>query len=120
MIQFLVDECRPKAVVDRLRADGHDVRYAAETDHQVADDELLARANAENRIIVTEDFDFGDLLVRDLLPATGVIILYLPKMEPDGRAERLAAILADPAFDPSGRLTIIEGRRVRQRALDLS
>jgi len=55
MIRFLADECCPKAVVDRLRADGHDVRYADETDHQITDDELLARANAENRIIVTGD-----------------------------------------------------------------
>ena len=117
MIRFLADECCPKAVVDRLRADGHDVRYAAETDHRAADDRLLAIAHAENRIIVTEDFDFGDLLVRDQLPATGVVILYLPKLEPGARAERFASILSDPAFDARGRLTIIEKRRVRQRAL---
>ncbi|MBU6408679.1 MAG: DUF5615 family PIN-like protein [Alphaproteobacteria bacterium] len=117
MIRFLADECCPKAVVDRLRADGHDVRYAAETDHRVADNQLLAIANAEDRIVVTEDFDFGDLLVRDLLPASGVIILFLPKLDPQARAERLLGILADPGFDGRARLTIIETRRVRQRAL---
>ena len=74
---FLADECCPKAVVDRLRQEGHDVVYAAETHHRSTDEELLAIANAEDRIILTEDFDFGDLLVRDKLPSTGAIVLFM-------------------------------------------
>lgn len=117
MIRCLADECCPKAVVDRLRAAGHDVRSAAETDNRAADDQSLAVAHAEDRIVVTEDFDFGDLPVRDLLPASGVIILFLPKLDPQARAERLLTIPGDPGFDGRARLTIIETRRVRQRAL---
>lgn len=117
MISFLADECCPRAIVDCLRADGHDVRYAAETDRRSHDDHLLAIARAESRILITEDFDFGNLLVRDRLQATGIIIVFLPKLGPDARALRLRAILGDPAFDARGRLTIVEARRVRQRAL---
>lgn len=116
-MRFLADECCPKAVVDQLRADGHDVRYAAETDHRAPDSGLLAIANAEDRIVVTEDFDFGDLLIRDRLTARGAIILFLPKLGPEERAARLTAVLGDVAFDPHGALTIVEARRVRQRAL---
>lgn len=102
MIRFFVDECCPKAVVDRLRADGHDMRYAAETDRRVADHEILTLATEETRVIVTEDFDFGDLLFRDYFPTTGVIILSLRMLDPVARAERLAAVLAAPGFEPHG------------------
>lgn len=115
MTRFLADECCPKAVVDRLRAAGHDVRYAAETDHRAADVDLLAIANAEDRIIVTEDFDFGDLLMRDALPSAGAVILFMPKLDPEARAARLHDILASAGFEMNGSLTIIEAKRVRQR-----
>lgn len=55
--------------------------------------------------------------VVDRLPAAGVVILFLPKLDPTARAERLAAILGDSSFEAEGRLTIIEARRLRQRSL---
>lgn len=94
-----------------------DVRYAAETDAMSADSDLLSLANDEQRIIVTEDFDFGDLLFRDRLPVPGAVILYLPALGPSDRAKRLMAVLGVPDLVFEGRLTIIEKRRVRQRAL---
>lgn len=116
-MRFLADECCPLAVVARLRAAGHDVRYAAESDHRADDLALLAVAEAENRIIVTEDFDFGDLLIRDQHQAPGVIILFLPHLSPDERAERLARVLSFRSFSPQRALTIVEATRVRQRML---
>ncbi len=117
MIRFLIDECCPRAIVDRLRTEGHDVRYAAESDRSAADEEILALANAQNRVIITEDFDFGDLLLRDLWPTSGAVILYLQMLAPAARAERLAAVLAGPNFEMHGCLTIVEAHRVRQRHL---
>jgi predicted nuclease of predicted toxin-antitoxin system len=93
------------------------VRYAAETDRRANDTELLTLANAEDRIIVTEDFDFGDLLIRDGYEAPGVIILYLPDQTPLERAARLVAILSRADFDPRLTLSIVERRRLRQRRL---
>jgi len=117
MIRVLADECRPKAVVERLRRLGLDVRYAAETDHRASDADLLTIANADGRVILTEDFDFGDLLVRDQLPVRGAIILFLPKLDPEERASRLVTLIAAPDFVTHGRLTIVEAARVRQRPL---
>jgi predicted nuclease of predicted toxin-antitoxin system len=66
MIRCVVDECCPRAVAEQLRAAGADVRYAAETDIRASDLQLLQIAQGEDRIIITEDFDFGDLLIRDM------------------------------------------------------
>ncbi len=114
-MRFLADECCPKAIVERLRADGHDVRYAAETDRSAADADLLAIAFAERRIVITEDFDFGELLIRDRRPSTGAVILFLPKLKPEERAERLAIALSASNFDFEGAISVVEARRIRQR-----
>lgn len=116
-MRFLADECCPAAVVAALRLAGLDTIYAAEEGARSVDAELLARAAREGRILVIEDFDFGDLLFRDLLPATGVIILFLPEISPDGRAARLLELLAMASFDPIGKLTVVEPAGGRQRIL---
>jgi Domain of unknown function (DUF5615) len=46
-------------VVARLRGEGHDVAYIPEASAGIGDDEVLARANAEGRVLLTEDKDFG-------------------------------------------------------------
>jgi len=104
-------------VVDALRERGLDVRYAAETDARSPDIDLRRLANDEQRIIVTEDFDFGDLLFRDRLASLGAIILFLPGLSPVERAKRLLDVVASSQLDFTNRLTIVEKRRVRQRAL---
>jgi predicted nuclease of predicted toxin-antitoxin system len=116
-MHLLADECCPRAIVSRLRAAGHDVRYAAESDRRADDTALLAIAETEGRIIITEDFDFGDLLIRDQHKAPGVVIIFLPRLLPDERAERLAQLLSSASFSPVGALTIVEAKRVRQRPI---
>ena len=117
MAKFLVDESCPRAVVLALREAGHDAIYAAETNRRASDPDLVALADAEDRVIVTEDFDFGELLIRRQLKARGAIILYMPKSSPQQRAARLmiAISLAGVAF--SDFLTIVSADRVRQRQL---
>lgn len=41
---------------------GHDVLSARETAPGASDEALLALANQERRVLVTEDKDFGDLV----------------------------------------------------------
>lgn len=116
-MRFLVDECCARRLVEHLREGGHDVRYAAESDRQSSDIELLNIAQEEDRIVVTEDFDFGVLAVRDGLSAPGILILHLPGWTPSQRSERLADVLASENFELTGRLTIVEKRRTRQRMI---
>jgi uncharacterized protein (DUF433 family) len=48
-------------IVARLRSEGHDVAYVPEISAGIRNDEVLARANEEGRVLLTEDKDFGDL-----------------------------------------------------------
>ncbi len=68
-------------------------------------------------MLVAEDFDFGELLIRNRLQAPGAIILFLPKSSPDERAARLMSAIASDGFEAEGRVTVISVRRIRQRPL---
>ena len=61
-MHWLADECVHSPVVDELRNVGHDVVYAAEVARQTADVLLADEALREQRILLTEDKDFGEIV----------------------------------------------------------
>lgn len=117
MARFLVDESCPRAIVTALRAAGHDTTYAAESRRRADDAALVALAEAEGRVIIPEDFDFGELPIRHQLRAPGAVVLYLPRSTPEARAARVLEVVDSPGVELPGRLTIISRRQVRQRIL---
>lgn len=76
-MRLLAAECCPAPLVRKLRAAGHDVLYVVESEvlEGVTDRAILERAYGDNRIVLTEDKDFGELVYRFQLPARGVILL---------------------------------------------
>ena len=54
-----------------MRAAGHDVVYVAENQASATDQEVAARATAEDRIVVTQDYDFGEMKTVDGLADFG-------------------------------------------------
>ena len=75
-MRILADENMLGQVVIRLRAAGHDVRWAMETDRGEADPNLLELATQERRALITYDKDFGDLVHRDGMSAPHGVILF--------------------------------------------
>src|SRR5205807_9253471 len=65
-----------RTVITELRKRGHDVLSVKESMRAEKDDAILARAQVEQRIVVTQDKDFGELAFRSRLPASCGIILF--------------------------------------------
>lgn len=59
-MKLLLDTCIWGGAVPELRAAGHDIEWAGEWARDPGDDEILAIANGEQRILVTLDKDFGE------------------------------------------------------------
>ena len=93
-MRLLADEYCSKPVVDALRASGHDVRHVLEFDPGAADRTVAATAVSEDRVIVTEDYDFGELAVRERLPMPGVVILYFSGEEIDIQSARVVEVVS--------------------------
>lgn len=116
-MRFLADENVSRLVLDRLRADGHDVVSIAETDPGASDQDVLQLANSAMIILITEDQDFGELVIRHRLPVLGVPLLELDRLSNEAEAERVASVVAQHADRFAGSLVVVEPARTRVRPL---
>ena len=74
--RFLTDENVDEEVLLFLRSLGFDVFDIKEAGFfRMKDYDILAKAFTENRVVVTQDSDFGTLVFRDQLDFFGIIYL---------------------------------------------
>lgn len=116
-MRILADENVARDVVAWLRSTGHDVLFAAEVRAGAADVDWAARAEAEQRVILTSDKDFGDLVFRDRLASGGVVLLRLEDLRVAEILARLQAVWSVVEANPSGRFIVITESKVRVRSL---
>src|SRR4051794_33343058 len=88
--------------------------------HRLPDNEILGLALREQRIVLTFDLDFGDLLELGSLSLPSVIIFRLEDQTPDSVTPRLLQLLAERQQDlEEGALVVVEDRRYRLRRLPI-
>jgi predicted nuclease of predicted toxin-antitoxin system len=74
-VKLLLDACVWGGSKQALSDLGHDVIWAGDWSEDPGDDAILSRANADGRILVTLDKDFGELAVIQARPHRGIIRL---------------------------------------------
>ena len=72
-MKLLLDACVARPAAAELRAAGHDVVCAGDWPEDPGDEEILARAHAEARTLVTLDKDFGELAIVRGLAHSGIL-----------------------------------------------
>jgi len=92
-MRLIVDECTGPAVARWLGGQGHDVVYIGDETIGLKDTEVIARAAAERRILLTNDRDFGDIIFRAQLPHSGVVLLRLRNERPASKIAVLERLL---------------------------
>jgi predicted nuclease of predicted toxin-antitoxin system len=116
-MRFLADENVSRLVVERLRAAGVDVAPVGETRPGASDKDVLDQADSDDRLLVTEDRDFGELVVRQRLKVRGIILLELDRLPSAAEAELVTEILRIHASKLTGNLLVVDPGRVRIRPL---
>ena len=116
-VKVLIDECCPRAVAEALAGIGFDVLRVADFQLGASDDAVEGLARDQGRIIVTQDYDFGEIAVRQGRFGSGVVLVACPSLPPPERAQRVADVMIRIGERLHSQLTIIELRRVRQRKL---
>lgn len=116
-MRFLANENFPFDAVKALRQSGHDVAWIGIDSPGISDPEVLARAQAENRILLTFDKDFGELTFRSKLPSTSGIILFRVKSTSGAVvAEKVARAIA-LRDDWQGHFSLVDDDKIRMRVL---
>jgi predicted nuclease of predicted toxin-antitoxin system len=92
-VRCLVDECTGPVVAQWLQTHGHDVFSVYEQARGLEDRQILTKAAIENRIIVTNDKDFGEMIFREGRPHRGVVLLRLDDESPTNKIKVLQQLL---------------------------
>lgn len=112
-MRFLVDECTGPLVAKWLQQQGHDVFSVYEKARGAADDEVLKMAFAQQRILITSDKHFGEMVYRARRPHCGVILLRLHDERTASKIAVLSRFFAQYADKAENALVVVSTRGVR-------
>lgn len=120
-MKFLADMGISPRVVVALRERGHEASHLQEQGlGTLPDGEILAKARAEGRVLLTHDLDFGELLAASGGALPSVIIFRLKDMRAENVNLHLFSILdkQSAALD-KGVVCSVAERKVRIRELPI-
>jgi predicted nuclease of predicted toxin-antitoxin system len=112
-MRFLVDECTGPAVAVWLRTEGHNVFSVYEEQRGIDDETVIQKAFAEERILVTNDKDFGEKVYREKYPHHGVIFMRLDDERASVKIETLRQLLTAYADQLADQFVVVTETRVR-------
>jgi predicted nuclease of predicted toxin-antitoxin system len=112
-LRFLADESCDFAVVRALRDHGHDVAAVADGSMGADDEAVLGAALRANRILLTEDKDFGQLYYAGAHPAGGVILLRFPAVARRALADAVVELVDREGARLAGCFVVVQPGHVR-------
>jgi predicted nuclease of predicted toxin-antitoxin system len=113
-VKLLLDACVWGGACQELEAAGHDVVWAGTWSTDPGDDEILAQAHLEGRILVTLDKDFGELAIVRRIPHSGILRLVNLSAQRQAAMCRYVLDLYGDALG-SGAIVTAEPDRLRVR-----
>jgi predicted nuclease of predicted toxin-antitoxin system len=112
-VRFLADESCDFAVVRALRGAGHDVTAIAEINPAAKDEAVLALAGSEDRVLLTEDKDFGLLAYSNRQQTAGVVLVRFPADARKQLGQAVVKIVAEAGDRLRSAFVVIEPGRAR-------
>lgn len=116
-MRILANENVPGDAVAMLRSRGHDVVWIRSDSPGATDDANLARAVSEQRLLITFDKDFGDLVFRrGQVASCGVVLFRIAAPSSAAVATRIADTL-DGRTDWTDHFSVVDDHRIRMMPL---
>lgn len=117
MLRIVANENVPAEAVEAMRREGHDVAWVVTDAPGSSDDAVLARAQAEDRIVMTFDKDFGEMAFRRRLPASCGVILFRLESQDASQATMVVLAALRSRSDWAGYFSVVEEGRIRMTPL---
>ena len=116
-MRIIANENISGSVIRHLRETGHDVLSVKDTIRGANDTDVLSQAQAEQRLVITHDKDFGELAFRFGLPAEcGIVLFRLSGGNPDVDYQRIIEVL-ESRSDWAGHFCVVDDEKIRVRSL---
>jgi predicted nuclease of predicted toxin-antitoxin system len=114
-MKVLIDVSAGFSVGQAFVERGHDVFYVRDRDPRMTDTDILAWAKSEQRLVVTQDKDFGELVFRLGEPHAGILLLRLDDADADKKRDIVMEILDQYANQLPHRFSVFQDNRLRIR-----
>lgn len=114
---FVADESVDSAITQHLRQNGYSVYSIAESTPAVSDNIVLAKAYESESVLLTEDKDFGELVIRFKLPNRGVLLLRLIGLSPEEKNSLVLHAVKDHIAEMKDAFTVLDSTKLRIRSL---
>ncbi len=120
-MHFLADMGVSQRVVEWLRAEGHNaVHLRDEGLHTLPNGEIFQKAVQEQRVVLSFDLDFGEILAGSGGQIVSVVLFRLRNTRADFVIQRLQAVLIQSSAELSqGAIVVVEDGRHRVRKLPI-
>lgn len=117
-MKFLADENIEKPLVDFLRSKGFDVLYVCEQHKSISDEEVLYLSNREERVLLTNDKDFGELIFLQRKISAGIVLIRLFSEDTSDKIVLFDKLLEEYSNKLERHFVVLTERRIRIRKLD--
>ena len=116
-MRFLADMGVAQRIVQWLRVEGHDVVHLSDEQlHRLPNGEIFVKAEAERRIILTFDLDFGEIVASSGGRSVSVVLFRLHNTRTPHVMDRLRKVLQESAQAlEEGAVIVVEESRHRIR-----
>jgi len=120
-MRFLGDMGVSRRVIEWLRAAGHDaVHLRDEGLKRLSNGDIFQKGFAEQRIVMTFDLDFGEILAGSAGQVVSVVLFRLHDTRTEHVIERLQNVLDQSSAELlSGAIVVVEEGRHRVRKLPI-
>ena len=112
-VKFLVDESLGKRFSDVLNREGYASLFVGDLMRSAPDEDVLASAENEDLILMTDDKDFGELVFRQKKSTKGAILFRVRTTDP----EKLLGMAKSELGKAKGKFIVIEVGQIRVREL---
>jgi predicted nuclease of predicted toxin-antitoxin system len=112
-MNFLADENLEKPIVDWLREEGYNVLYIAEKAPSIKDEKIIKLARKENKILITNDKDFGELVFHYGQITSGIILIRSRDKSSEKKLELIKQVLEEMKNKISGNFIVVNENGIR-------
>ena len=112
-LKFLVDVGVGKKVEEFLLEKSYDAKAVRSLDQRMPDQEIIRLAALENRIVITMDKDFGELVYHSGMDHCGILLLRLEDASGSEKRQVIDEILTKHADNIKNNFCVYQNKKFR-------
>lgn len=116
-LKFLVDVGVSNMAEKWLSENGYDIKTIRDIDPRMSDVDILNLASSENRMVITMDKDFGELIYHSRSCHSGVLLLRLDNANGEEKVNVIKTILLKYSDKIENHFCVFQNGRLRIRRL---